>query len=628
MTTSHIPFREIPYLPLKQTVERRDDGSILLTNGQPLKAHPKHMLEPFVKWAEESGAAIWLAQRDPVDPSTDGWQACTYAAALRRIRELAQGFLDAGAGPDAPVMILSRNTIDHALIMYGAMLAGSPVVPVTPAYALLSKDFARLNYVDELVEPKFIYVEDGAQYQRGLDGMKVGGRTVIYSRNAPAGYEAVSLDYFAAAPTSAVDEAYNRLTPQTVAKYMLTSGSTGEPKAVINTHEMIAANAKMIRSVWDEPKLDALTAKTARGPEPGQVMINFLPWSHTYGANAILHNMTDWGGTLYLDWGAPTPERLPEMLRNLKEVSPTQHTTVPAAWTAIATAIEQDDQLAETFFKRVVSMAYGGASMGQDIYERIQAVAVRITGERISLSAGYGATETAPTASNVHWPNDTMGLIGNPLPGNTFKLVPNAGKMELRVKGVNVTPGYFRNPEKTAEAFDEEGFYRLGDAVRFVDPDNPIKGLAFDGRTAEEFKLGSGTWVSAGTVRVNVVEAVDGPLADAVVCGLNQDDICLLGFLNQTWCQREIGEDLSLAELRQHPKIVSAVSDGIARYNAANPKASARIARMILQPDAPRSDAGEITEKGYINQMKAQALREADVERLYCGDACDDVLEF
>lgn len=606
--TSHIPFRELPYLPQKTLIETRDDGTVLIRNGQPLKDYPPHMLWPLRYWAERAPDRIWLAQRDPVDPTKEGWQEITYAEAWDRIRTLAQGFLNAGAA--APIMILSRNTIDHALVMYGAMLAGCPVVPVTPAYALLSQDFARLNYVDGLVEPAYIYVEDGAEYQRGLDGMQVEDRLVLYSRNAPTGYQSQALDAFAVSGGNSVNEAYDRLTPETVAKFMLTSGSTGEPKAVINTHGMIAANAKMIRSVWDEDRLAQVTGEV-------QVMCNFLPWSHTYGANAILHNMTDWGGTLYLDWGAPTPARLPEMIRNLKEVSTTQHTTVPAAWAALATEFEQDEALAQTFFKRICQMAYGGASMGQDIYERIQKVAVRITGERISLSAGYGATETSPTASNVHWPNDTMGLIGLPLPGNTFKLVPAGDKKELRVKGVNVTPGYYRNEEKTRAAFDEEGFYRLGDAVRFVDPDDPNKGLAFDGRTAEEFKLANGTWVSAGKLRVQAVQAVDGALADAVVCGLNRDAVCLLGFVNESYCERLVGEKLPLSEMIEHPKVVDAVRSGLAQHNASNPNAANRIARVLLQPTQPQPDAGEITEKGYINQNKAQTLRQTEVEHLY-----------
>ncbi|MGA1342707.1 MAG: feruloyl-CoA synthase [Hyphomonas sp.] len=614
MTTTHIPFREVPYLPLKLKIDRRSDGTIYLENGQPLKPYPPHMLAPLVKWAGERPDQVWLAERWPEDPSQPGWRQLTYADGLAQVRRLAAAFLSEGAGPDAPVMILSRNSIDNALLMYAAMWAGSPSVPVTPAYALLSQDLVRLNYIDQLTTPKFIYVEDGAEYQRALRAMNLDGRLVIYSRNAPDVPRAVALEDFASQAGPAVDAAYAALTPQSVAKYMLTSGSTGEPKAVINTHGMIAANAKMIRSVWDEDRLDAITG----GP---QIMVNFLPWSHTYGANAILHNMLDWGGTMYIDQGAPTPQRLPEMLRNLREIPTTQHTTVPQAWAALATALEQDSGLAEIFFSRLISMAYGGAAMGQDIYERLQVIAVRVTGKRISLSAGYGATETSPTASNVHWPNGIMGLIGLPLPGNRFKLVPTAGKLEVRVKGVNVTPGYYRNPEKTAAAFDEEGFYCLGDAVKFVDPAIPEKGLAFDGRTVEEFKLASGTWVAAGSVRLAAVTASGGVLSDAIVCGLNREEIGLLGFLNEAYCQRLAGSALALEELVCHPVIEAALRKGLEAHNKANPNPAARIARILLQPVQPRADLGEITEKGYINQSRTQALRAEQIEQLYSGDA-------
>lgn len=622
MDTSQVPFREVPYLPQKLDVERRPDGSTLLRNGHPLRpAHP-HMLAPLVYWAAAGPERVWLAQRDPVDPATPGWQTLTYGEALANLRRLVQALLDRGAGPDAPVMILSRNTIDHALVMYAAMWAGSPVVPVTPAYALLSEDFARLTYIDRLVEPKIIYVEDGVEYQRGLDGMGTKDRPVLYSRNAPGGCESHALaSLLDTTPTSGVDLAYDRLTPDTVAKYMMTSGSTGEPKAVINLQGQIAANAKMIRSVWDVDRLEALSGRP-------QVMCNFLPWSHTYGANAILHSMTDWGGALYIDWGAPTPARLPEMLRNMREISPTQHTTVPAAWAALATEFERDDALAETFFKRLFVMAYGGASMGQDLYERIQQVAVRITGERISLSAGYGATETAPTASNVHWPNDRMGLIGLPLPGCEMKLAPVGQKLECRVRGPLVTPGYYKMPEKTAAAFDEEGFYCLGDAVTFVDETDPGKGLAFDGRIAEEFKLASGTWVSAGTVRVDVVSACDGALSDAVICGINRDQIAILGFLNEGWCQRLVGERLALGELVSHPQVIAAVRAGIEKHNRAHPKSSARIARVLLQDTPPQPDTGEITEKGYINQNKVQTLRADAVDALFADNPAAGVLRF
>ncbi|KCZ83178.1 feruloyl-CoA synthase [Hyphomonas adhaerens MHS-3] len=616
--TAQIPFREVPYLPLRLKVDRRDDGTIYLENGNPLKACPPHMLAPLVKWATQRPDTVWLAER-PKDGS-DGWREVTYAQGLATVKRLAQGFLDAGGGPDAPLMILSANAVDNALIKYAAMWAGCPVVPVTPAYALLSEDLGRLKYIDDLIGPKFIYVEDGAAYQRGLDGMGMDGRVVIFGGDAPDRCEAVRFEQFGRAPGPEVDAAYDRLTPDTVASYMMTSGSTGEPKAVINLHSMVACNARMIRSVWDEARLDEITG----GP---QVMCNFLPWSHTYGAHSILHNMLDWGGTFYIDEGAPTPARLPAMIRNLKDVPTTQHTTVPAAWAALATELERDQELADVFFSRIVCMAYGGASMGQDIYERIQAVAVRTTGERISLSAGYGATETAPTASNVHWPNDRMGLIGLPLPGNTFKMVPNGEKMELRVKGVNITPGYYRNPAKTAEAFDEEGYYKLGDAVKFVDPDNPERGLAFDGRTAEEFKLSNGTWVSAGTVRVQAVAATGGALSDAVVCGLNQADITLLGFVNEAWCQRLVGEPLPLEDLVRHPKVVEQVRIGLQDHNRHHPNPAARVARVLLQPIPPRPDAGEITEKGYINQSRTQDLRRAEIDKLYGTTQTPDIID-
>lgn len=618
--SSDIPFRDIPYLPQKLDVTYRDDGSILLRNGHPLRPYPPHMLAPVVYWAAARPDQVFLAQRDPDDPSKPGWKTLTYREALRKIRALAQGFLDAGAGQDRPVMILSRNAIENALVMYAAMWAGSPVVPVTPAYATLSQDFARLNYIDALTEPAFIYVEDGEEYQRGLDGMNVGDRLVLYRKNAPSGVNAKSLDEFAAEPTSFVDLAYDRISSESIAKYMLTSGSTGEPKAVINTHGNIASMVKKIRSVWDVEKLEAMAGGA-------QVMISFLPWSHTYGANSILHSMLDWGGTLYIDWGAPTPARLPEMLRNLKEVAPTQHTTVPAAWAAIATELEQDRTLAEKFFSRIMVMAYGGAALGQDIYERIQKVAVEVTGERISLSAGYGATETSPTISNVHWPSDTMGLLGLPLPGAEMKMVPVGEKMELRVRGPGITQGYLKNPEKTAEVFDDEGYYCLGDAVKFKNPDDPNEGLAFDGRIAEEFKLSNGTWVSAGTVRVKAVEAVDGALSDVVVCGLNREEIALLGFLNESWCRRKTGRNVPLEDLATDEQVRTAVKDGLLDYNRKNPNAAARVARILLQKDMPKADAGEITEKGYINQGKVQALRAGDVERLFAKQPDAEIIE-
>lgn len=621
MNTAKIPFRDVPYLPQTLDVTYRDDGSIILRNGLPLRPHPPHMLAPMVYWGAIDPDRLWLAQRDPVDPSQPGWVKITYGEALSEIRRLAQGLLNMGAGPDTPLMILSRNSVEHGLVMYAALWCGVPVVPVTPAHATLSQDFTRLTFIDELVKPKLIYVDDGDLFQRGLDGMDVGDRPVIYARNAPNCTHPVALhSLLETDPTRAVHLAYDRLNSATVAKYMMTSGSTGTPKAVINSHGMIAANAKMIRSIWDVDRLDALYG------DQQQVMLNFLPWSHTYGANAILHSITDWGGALYIDWGNPTPAKLPEMLRNLKDVSPTQHTTVPAAWAAIATALEEDRTLAEVFFSKIMVMAYGGAAMGQDIYERIQAVAVDVTGQRISLAAGYGATETAPTTSNVHWPSDKMGLIGLPVPGCEMKLAPVGEKLECRVRGPHVMPGYLDAAVTTAAAFDDEGYYMLGDAVRFVDPADPNKGLAFDGRIAEEFKLSSGTWVSAGTVRVKAVEAIDGPVSDLVICGLNEDYIAALAFLNEGWCSKHLGHTCTLPDLAVDSTIKALISDRLSTYNQNHPAPSARIRRIALQSTPPLIETGEITEKGYLNQARVRDLRAADVDVLYDGSSSDRMI--
>lgn len=618
MSISLPPFREVPYLPVRLKVETRDDGSVTLDNLNPLRPGPAHMLAPLAYWGGVAPDRLWLAQRDPTAPDAGGWQELTYGQGWARVRAIAQGLIDRGvAGQDAPVMILSRNSVEHALVSYGAQLAGCPVCPMTPAHAMQAREFSRLQYAVDLVRPAAFFVEEGAPFQRAIDAV-AGGRPVIFARDMPQRCEAVALDALTGcAARSDVDLAYDRLEGGWHAKYLLTSGSTGTPKAVILTHGNIATNVKMIRSVWDVERLEAISGQ--------QVMVSFLPWSHSLGANAILHSMTDWGGALYIDWGAPTPAKMAEMVRNLGEARPTQHTTVPAAWAMIATELERDEAFAQAFFSRLLVMSYGGAAMGQDLYERIQAVAVRVTGQRISLSAGYGATETTPTASNVHWPNDTMGLIGLPVPGSRFRMAPVGQKMELRCKGPHIMAGYLRDPERTAAAFDAEGWFCLGDAVRLADPARPEAGLVFDGRIAEEFKLASGTWVSAGNVRVGVVEACEGALSDAVVCGLNETEITLIGFLDTVWCQRAVGEALSLPELVRHDIVRRAIAQGLARYNSRHPEASARVARICLEPTPPSLTEGEITEKGYLNQARIRETRSDSVARLYDNARHDDI---
>jgi feruloyl-CoA synthase len=615
------PVRSAPYRPVDLQVTARADGELLLRHGAGIEGAFPHMLAPLAHWAENAPDTVWMAQRH-TGKMGEGWAELTYAGAWDYIRPVATGLMDLRVGPGHRVMILSRNSIAHAVMMYGAMLAGAAVCPVTPAYSLLSKDHQRLAYVFGLLRPDAVFVEDGAEFAPALAALSRqpgwrGSLPVIYAKNKPADagltdVRAVSFwDLCETLIDDRVDEAYARLAPGLTAKIMLTSGSTSDPKAVINTHGMIATNVAMIRSVYDL----ATEAKQLEGGRP--VMVNHLPWSHTLGGNAIQHYLTHAGGSLYIDSGAPTAAGLAQTVRNLTEVAPTQHTTVPAGWALLATALEGDAMLARSFFSRLRIMAYGGATMGQDIYERVQAVAVRTVGERITLSAGYGATETGPTCSNVHWPNERMGLIGLPVPGCEMKLVPTPeGKLELRVRGPHITPGYLSDPVATAAAFDDEGYYRIGDAVRFADPEDPTAGLAFDGRLGEAFKLASGSWVQVGKVRVDLLAAVDGALTDAVLCGEGGDVVAAIGFLNVPFCQRFVGASLEVAELAPHPAIRRLVALGVAKHNAAQPQTTARIARWTLAGDQPSMDAGELTDKGYINQRRAREVRAATVTAL------------
>jgi feruloyl-CoA synthase len=408
---------------------------------------------------------------------------------------------------------------------------------------------------------------------------------VIAMRGARSGAVFVK-DLLGAAPMDPI------AAPDDIAKLLLTSGSTGRPKAVICLHRAVATTAAQVAGCFDDP-------------EP-PLVVNQAPWSHSLGANAILQMITHRGGTLYVDAGQPVAGRHLETLRNLREIAPTYHNMVPAGWDLLAGELERDAALARTFFSRVRLLQYGGAALGQSTCDRIQAVARATVGEAISFSSGYGATETGPTATNVHWPNLTMGLMGLPVPGTTVKLAPNQGRLEFRVKGPQISAGYYRNPEATAAAFDEEGFYRLGDAARAVHSERLEHGLVFDGRLSENFKLSNGTFVNAGALRVAAVSAIGGAAADAVVCGEGQSGVGLLIFLNPPDC---VG--LTTAELR------ATVRRGLEAHNAGAGGGSGRVDRALILKESPHGPSGEITDKGYINQTLARARRAEDIARLF-----------
>lgn len=581
------PFRDARYAPRRLEVDERVGGEIILHNPTPYSDRFQTTTASLAHWAKAAPDRIWLAER-----SGDGWRELTYREAFERVQSLAGGLQERGLVSEAPLLILARNGIDHALIAYAAMSQGLPVAPVSPQYGLPGANIARLALACEVLRPGAVYVEDAQLFAEGLDAPVLQGLAVIAGAAARPGdipLEAL-YDGVAAAPCAR---------PEDTAKYMLTSGSTGHPKAVIMRHRGMSINAAQITACFDDP-------------EP-PVMVHSAPWSHSLGANAILHMGLHRGGTLYIDAGQPTAARFGQTIRNLKEIAPTYQNMVPAGWMLFADELERDQDLARTFFSRVRLLQYGGASLGDAVGERIQAVAVRTVGERISFSSGYGATETGPTACNVHWHNDRMGMIGLPLPGTSVKLTPVAGKLEFRVKGPQVSPGYLNRPELSAAAFDEEGFYRLGDAARFVRPGDPEAGMIFDGRLSENFKLASGTFVSVGEVRIGAIGAIGGAVTDAVVCGENRDHVGLLLYPNPNM---------------ERSQIEAAVRSGLAAFNATAQGVAGRIARALVLPDPPDPASGEITDKGYISQALARGRRHEAVERLLSETPDEEVMVF
>ena len=607
-------FRNANYLERKIDIDRRADGSVVMRNLNPLLPVPDNLIAPIRKWAAEAPDRTWLAMRAPAKDGVLGaWERLTYAEANKRINAIAESLLARGFNQQTPLMILSGNSLEHALMTYGAILAGVPAVPVSPAYSTMSTDFDKLKHVVGLIEPKMIFMQNAAPFAKALAAIDISGIELVTadgSRGTPYA-ELVS-----ATPTDAVERSFKNLSHDQVAKYLFTSGSTGMPKAVIMTTRMMCVNSVM-------PKSMTSTDDTKEPP----VLLNWLPWNHCFGGNSILSNTTVAGGTLYIDGGRPVPGAFNETVQNLREIAPTAYSTVPSAYTMLVDELEKDDALAINFFSKLRSLAYGGAALSQDLYDRLQEVAIRLTGERIVFSSGYGATETAPTIMNVHWETERMGLLGLPLPGVEIKLAPVGQKMEVRVRGACITPGYYKNPEKTRDAYDDEGFYCLGDGARFVDDNNPVEGLVFDGRVAEDFKLSTGTWVSAGKLRVDALASVGAVLQDALIAGLDKSYVALLGFPNFAACRKIAGdENLTPEQIVVHPTVLTHLAEGLRAHNKTNPGSSTRIERALLMTEPPSVDGGELTDKGYINQAVALGRRADLVKKLYAEPAGNDTV--
>lgn len=601
------PFRDPRYAPRSLEVVPRSDGALVLLNTTPWSDRFATTNAALDHWAQAAPDRLWIAERDTAQGG-EGWRSVTFAAAQRRIARLATALLALGLGPDRPLLILARNTVDHALIAYAAMRIGCPIAPLSPQYGQAGADPARLAHAAALVGPAAVYVEDGAAAAVAVARDAVlSALPVIASHNLQAG----QLDL---ARLDAAAETGDLARPEQAAKLLLTSGSTGKPKAVICSHANVSFNAAQIEACYADP-------------DP-PVVVNSAPWSHSLGANAILHMVVHRGGTLYIDHGQPVAGRFDETLRNLREIAPTYHNMVPAGWALLADALEADEALARTFFSRVRVLQYGGAGLPQSVCDRVCAVAARLTGTQITFAAGYGSTETGPTACNVHWINTRAGLCGLPTPGTTVKLAPEGEKLEVRVKGPQISPGY-RGADGglIPLSLDEEGYYRLGDAAKLADPDDPLLGIVFDGRLVENFKLASGTFVAAGALRLAALSALGGVAADAVVCGEGQTGVGLLVFLNLARARAVAGDEAAdLAALAHHPAVKAAVQAGLSALNRDAGGGAARVTRALIQRDAPHAHSGELTDKGYINQSMARDRRADDVARLFHADPDPEVI--
>src|SRR3954463_9437250 len=497
-------FRKIEWLPRDIAVERRSDGVIILKSRIPLQPYEKHIPASLAKWAKQAPERTWLAQRGGTDRQ---WRKISYGEAKHIVDGLTQGLLNLGLAEGRPVAILSGNSIEHALMTMAAMQARLPAAPVSPAYSLMSQDHLKLKYLFDLIKPAAVMVQDGPTFEKALKALPLDGITVIHVARACEDIESIAFAYLAATPvTGEVEASIAQIKPETIGKLLFTSGSTGMPKAVINTQGMMCANAAMMMQVGP---------RAADGPV--STVLDWMPWNHTMGGNALFNPLLIEGGTLYIDDGRPMPGQFDETIRNLREVSPTYYANVPVGYAALASAMEKDDALCRSFFKSLALMAYGGARLPDDLYDRMQALAVKTTGERIVFYTGWGSTETAPTSTGTYWDTERVGLIGLPFPGVELKMVPCGSKYELRLRGVNVTPGYFGQPELTKKAFDEEGFYCIGDAGIFVDDNDPVKGLIFAGRVVEDFKLTTGTFVQVGPLRTDAIAAASPVVQDALV---------------------------------------------------------------------------------------------------------------
>ena len=615
-----VPFRPLPFVARDIEVRHRPDGSLLMRSRVPVR--PPEPIFPLMLagHARARPQATWLAQRR--GPQRQ-WQHLRYGEAATQVDAVTQALMAMDC-PGRCVVVLSANSLEHAVLQLAAMQARMPYVPITPAYSLLTQDLAKLQGLIDLLAPAVVFAQDGALFDRALRGLVLPAdaqRVVVDA--VPADLAVTPWADWVATPPSAqaaaaIAASVAAITPDTVAKYLFTSGSTGLPKAATITHRMLTVSIAMHRQVVLDPP-DA----------PPTVLLDWMPWSHVASGNVMFGLVLAEGGEGWIDEGKPVPGLIDQTLRNLREVSPTMYSSVPLGYTMLADALEADAALAQAFFSRVRRITYAGARMPDPVFQRMQALAVQATGARIPFTSAFGSTETAAVVTVAHWCAETANVIGLPHPGVTLKLLPlGDDRHEVRVHSDAITPGYLHNPAATAKAFDEEGFFIMGDALQFIDTERPEEGLAFSGRVTEEFKLQSGVFVRVGALRVECIEAAGGLLSDVVVAGADQPFVALLAWPNLAACRLRAGTpQVSLADLAQAPWLHQALREAFAAHNQQAGGSSRRIHRLLLLAEPPDMGAGEITDKGYINQRLVLTRRADAAARLYAEPLASGVIE-